>query len=141
MAKALTRFGAHIVCIVALILILVSADAQYVQARHAKPKPTPTVQVHPPIRHYMGGCTRTTQYDLVGWTAGGVWVYYGELAADYSLGYGTHVVIPGLGTFKVEDRGPAVYGNHLDLWVPYVGYAPPGGHSVNDCYWNVYWYT
>jgi hypothetical protein len=87
-----------------------------------------------PFRHYLGGWTRTTQYIDCCITASGRTVFYGELAAPPAIPFGSRVTIPGLGRFVVADRGGAVWGNHLDLWVPYVGY-----HDIKDWYRGVYW--
>lgn len=84
-------------------------------------------------RHYLGGWTRITQYVQCCITASGSRVFYGEVAAPYWIPLHAHVVIPGLGTFVVLDRG-AFNDNHLDLWVPYYPYS-----GIPDWRRGVYW--
>ena len=62
-------------------------------------------------------------------------VHWGELAADPSVPFGARMVLPGLGTFSVQDRGSAVLGAHVDVWVPYYPY--PG---IPDWVRGAYWY-
>jgi hypothetical protein len=91
---------------------------------------------HPPrqIRHFFGGWTRTTWYVQCCITASGRRVFYGEVAAPDWVPLGATVVIPGLGRFLALDRGGAVWGNHLDVYLPWPGY-----HYVADYYTGVYW--
>lgn len=95
---------------------------------------------HPPVRHYLNGIhgwTRTTwyvPYSPPNRTASGIWPYWGTLAAPTWLPFGTRIHIPGLGVFSVQDRGGAVYGAHLDIFLDY-----PGQHPVKDYYAGV-WY-
>ena len=90
-----------------------------------------------PTRHYLNGrygWTRVTQYDYGTVTASGARVFYGEVAADPSIQFGRHIVVPGLGRFVVLDRGGMVYGAHIDVYVPFYPY--PG---IRDWYQGVYW--
>ena len=85
-------------------------------------------------RHYLGGWTRTTQYNLCCITASGRSVYWGAVAAPYWIPLYAHVVIPGLHkTFLVLDRG-LLGDNQIDIWVPYYPYG------IKDYYQGVYWY-
>ncbi|MCL4219589.1 MAG: 3D domain-containing protein [Candidatus Hydrogenedentes bacterium] len=53
----------------------------------------------------------------VGVTASGTKAEPGTIAADTSLyPFGTVMYIPGYGYGKVEDRGGAIKGNHIDLY-------------------------
>ncbi len=53
----------------------------------------------------------------VGITANGSRARRGTIAADTSiLPFGTIIEIPGYGMGRVEDRGGAIKGNHIDLW-------------------------
>lgn len=52
----------------------------------------------------------------VGYTSSGREAHYGTIAADPSLPYGTVIHVPGYGYGRVEDRGGAITGNHLDVW-------------------------
>jgi hypothetical protein len=90
---------------------------------------------HPPrpVRHYLGGWTRVTQYTQCCVTASGARVFYGEVAAPYWIPLYAQVVIPGLGRFVVLDRG-AFNDNHLDVYVPWYPFA-----GVRDWYQGVYW--
>ena len=55
----------------------------------------------------------------VGVTASGTRADHGTVAADTSLlPFGSIVYVPGYGYGRVEDRGGAVTGKHLDLWFP-----------------------
>jgi len=55
----------------------------------------------------------------VGITASGTRAAHGTVAADTSvLPLGTIVYVPGYGYGRVEDRGGAIVGNHLDVWFP-----------------------
>jgi 3D (Asp-Asp-Asp) domain-containing protein len=99
--------------------------------------PAYTVARHARIRHYLAGpsgWTRTTQYTQCCVTASGARVFYGEVAADPSVPFGAHVHIPGLGVFVVLDRGGAVWGAHLDIYVP--SYPRAG---IRDWYRGVWW--
>lgn len=90
---------------------------------------------HPAVRHYFGGSTRVTYYDEGYITASGHPVFYGEVAAPYWVPLYSHVVIPGLGTFQVLDRG-LLGSNQIDVYEPYVGYR-----RINDWYRGVYWWS
>lgn len=90
-----------------------------------------------PVRHYFGGWTRTTwyvPYSPPNPTASGLWPRWGMLAAPYGIPLGVHVHIPQLGTFLVADRGSLVYGNHLDIFMPW-----PGFRHIADAYRGVWW--
>ena len=55
----------------------------------------------------------------IGQTASGVTAQRGTVAADTSvIPFGSILYIPGYGYGKVEDRGGAVVGRHIDLWFP-----------------------
>lgn len=108
-----------------------------------EPTANGAVMPHGITRHYLNGphgWTRVTQYDEGTITAGGQGVYYGELAADASIPFGAQMVIPTIGTFRVEDRGGLVAGAHVDVYVPYVGYHPPRRPPIPDWVAGVYWY-
>lgn len=56
-------------------------------------------------------------YCLSGTMADGQPVHRGAVATlDRSIPFGAHVVIPGLGTFVVEDR--VGWGTDFDVWTP-----------------------
>jgi len=96
------------------------------------------IRHHGITRHYLNGphgWTRTTQYTYGTITASGHHVYFGEVAADPSIPFGAHMVLPGLGTFTVWDRGGAVYGAHVDVYVPYYPY-PAVPDWVQGAYWT-----
>lgn len=53
----------------------------------------------------------------VGVTASGTRAHPGTIAADTSIyPFGTIIEIPGYGYGRVEDRGGAIKGQHIDLW-------------------------
>lgn len=53
----------------------------------------------------------------VGRTASGSYAHDGTIAADTRLfPFGTVMYIPGYGYGRVEDRGGAIKGYHIDLW-------------------------
>ena len=57
------------------------------------------------------------QRKAVGSTASGVRAHYGTIAADTSrYPFGTIMYIPGYGYGRVEDRGGAIQGDHIDLF-------------------------
>jgi 3D (Asp-Asp-Asp) domain-containing protein len=56
------------------------------------------------------------------------------VAAPPNIPFGARVVIPGLGTFQVTDRGGAIEGNHFDVFLPW-----PGFRRLKDWYRGVYW--
>lgn len=89
---------------------------------------------HQAVRHSYTGWVRVTQYVDCCVTASGARVFYGEAAGPPGVPFGAKVHIPGLGVYTVLDRGPAVYGAHFDIWVPYYPY--PG---IRDYYRGV-WY-
>lgn len=96
----------------------------------------PTAQAHP-TRHYLNGphgLTRSTWYDYGSITASGRPVFYGEVAADRDVPFGARMVLPGLGTFVVLDRGGAIVGARVDVYLPYPGYR-----FVPDWVRGVYW--
>lgn len=118
----------------ALVLVGATSTAQASTKKVHHPKKIHhTLPITQAPRHYLGW-TRTTQYIDCCVTASGYHVYYGEVAADPSIPFGATVVIPGLGYFTVRDRGGAVYGSHVDIWVPYFPY-----HGIRDYYAGVYW--
>lgn len=120
-----------------ILLLLISLFGE-TSPSHGEVSPTKVHRSEPRIvRHYLNGphgWTRTTQYVDCCVTASGVGVYYGEVAADPSIPFGATMVIPRLGRFTVYDRGGAVYGAHIDIWVPYYPYG------IRDYYRGVYWY-
>ena len=56
-----------------------------------------------------------TAYCTTGRTASGAWTRRGIAAA--TLPFGTHLYVPGYGVAVVADRGGAVGGNHVDLYM------------------------
>jgi 3D (Asp-Asp-Asp) domain-containing protein len=42
----------------------------------------------------------------------------GTIAAPRNYPYGTVMNVPGYGQGRVEDRGGAIKGSHIDLWFP-----------------------
>ncbi|MCH7958722.1 MAG: 3D domain-containing protein [Candidatus Hydrogenedentes bacterium] len=53
----------------------------------------------------------------IGVTASGTYARRGTIAADTSLyAFGTAMYIPGYGYGRVEDRGSAIKGDHIDLF-------------------------
>lgn len=60
----------------------------------------------------------------IGMTASGTRAGMGTLAADTDrYPFGTVIYIPGYGYGRVEDRGGAVKGDHVDAWFPSHGRA------------------
>ncbi len=53
-----------------------------------------------------------------GITASGVHVQIGHIAMDDSIPFGTKVRIEGMGEFTVTDRGGAITGNRIDVYMP-----------------------
>ncbi len=53
-----------------------------------------------------------------GITASGKRVRVGMCAADKSVPFGTVYDVPGYGRAVVEDRGGAIKGNHIDVYLP-----------------------
>lgn len=51
-------------------------------------------------------------------TAAGTVPRYGTIAADRSVPFGTTLDIPGYGVGTVLDRGGAIWGNRLDIYLP-----------------------
>lgn len=97
----------------------------------------PTEAKHQAVRHYLNGLhglTRATWYDYGSVTASGRGVFFGEVAADPSIPFGSTMVLPGEGTFVVLDRGGSVYGAHVDVYLPYPGYR-----YVPDWVRGAYW--
>jgi 3D (Asp-Asp-Asp) domain-containing protein len=72
-----------------------------------------------------------TMYCLSGTMADGQPVHSGAVATlDRSIPFGAHVVIPGLGTFTVEDR--IGYGSNFDVWTASCATAIGWGrHTLN----------
>ena len=65
---------------------------------------------------------------VVGMTASGAMARPGTLAADTSIfPFGTIIYIPGYGYGRVEDRGSAITGYHLDLFYRTHGLAAQHG--------------
>ncbi|MDA8221485.1 MAG: 3D domain-containing protein [Desulfitobacterium hafniense] len=75
------------------------------------------------VERRMMICTAYTKSDFgmngKGLTASGTHVLQGRtVAADRSIPFGTRISIPELGmTLTVEDRGVAIKGNRLDLYM------------------------
>lgn len=53
-----------------------------------------------------------------GITASGIHVEIGHIAMDESIPFGTKVRIEGIGEFVVTDRGGAITGNRIDIYMP-----------------------
>lgn len=53
-----------------------------------------------------------------GITASGIKVHRGTLACPPNFPFGTKIEIDGMGTFVCEDRGGAIKGNHVDIYMP-----------------------
>ncbi|KKT73881.1 MAG: Peptidoglycan-binding domain 1 protein [Candidatus Peregrinibacteria bacterium GW2011_GWA2_44_7] len=49
--------------------------------------------------------------------ADGTPVYQGLMAGPPDYPYGTKIAVPGVGVFAVHDRGGAIHGNRLDIWL------------------------
>jgi len=65
-------------------------------------------------------------------TASGTWPKVGTVAADTKvLPFGTKVYIPGYGIGTVEDRGGAIKGNMLDVYLPSRSAAIEWGRKKN----------
>lgn len=58
-----------------------------------------------------------TAYCLRGRTASGAWVGPGIAAAARGVPFGTQLHVAGIGSVVVADRGGAIYGNRLDVWM------------------------
>jgi hypothetical protein len=89
-----------------------------------------------PVRHYLNGrygWFRTTQYVQCCVTASGRTVFYGEVAAPYSIPFYAHVVLPGIGTFVALDR--SAFNDRVDIYVPYYPY-PGIPDWVRGAYWT-----
>ena len=72
------------------------------------------------ITAYSHGCAMYPpgQEPIAARTASGLWPIVNEtVAADPSLGFGREVLIEGLGYWTVHDRGSAIKGRKLDLFV------------------------
>ena len=70
-----------------------------------------------------------TAYSLKGRMANGQTVHSGAIAADTRiLPIGTTVYIDGMGTFTVKDRGGAIKGRRIDIWMPSTSQALKFGH-------------
>jgi 3D (Asp-Asp-Asp) domain-containing protein len=52
-----------------------------------------------------------------GITASGIKVHRGTLACPSSFPFGTKIEIDGMGMFTCEDRGGAIKGNHVDIYM------------------------
>jgi 3D (Asp-Asp-Asp) domain-containing protein len=53
-----------------------------------------------------------------GITASGIKVHRGTLACPPNFPFGTKIEIDGMGMFSCEDRGGAIKGNHVDIYMP-----------------------
>lgn len=53
-----------------------------------------------------------------GITASGKMVDVGQVAMSTSIPFGTKIYIDGLGEFEVTDRGGAIHGNRIDIYMP-----------------------
>jgi len=69
----------------------------------------------------------------VGLTASGARARYGTIAADTrQYPFGTVMYIPGYGYGRVEDRGGAIKGEHVDLFFSSHGAALKWGKRLRD---------
>lgn len=60
-----------------------------------------------------------TAYCLQGRTATGTYVHWGAVATDPRvIPLGTRMWVPGYGAGRAEDTGGAIWGHHIDVWVP-----------------------
>lgn len=65
------------------------------------------------------GTFTTSAYSLRGYMRSGAWTYYGAIAVDPDvIPLGSTVYIEDLGYFTAEDTGGAVWGSHIDIWLP-----------------------
>lgn len=71
------------------------------------------------------------QHKQVGITASGVKAKHGTIAADTRLyPFGTIMYVPGYGYGRVEDRGGAIKGHHIDLFFKHHRRALRWGHEM-----------
>jgi|GEM_PF-4636162 len=78
-----------------------------------KPASAPQRPAPPPYTVFM-----MSAYCTDGITASGIAPRPGVVAAGYQYPFGTPIYLVGYGQVIVEDRGGAIYGNRLDLWMP-----------------------
>jgi 3D (Asp-Asp-Asp) domain-containing protein len=69
-----------------------------------------------------------------GITASGEKIYRGVVAADPSIPFGTRLYIEGVGIVVVKDRGGAIQGDILDLYVPEPKDAKEWGRQKRKVY-------
>lgn len=101
-----------LVSVVLALIIVALPFAGQAEASHKK------VVVHHQM--YACGSYYVSFYFATGnMTAGGHWPWYGEVAVDTNMiRMGDHVVIYGVGTFVADDTGGAVWGQHIDVFIP-----------------------
>lgn len=100
------------------VLYFASCNAVYAQDEAEptltveEPTPTPILIVqHTTLARVSAYCER-------GLTASGLYTGWGSVAAGQHVPFGTRLYIPNYGYGVVQDRGGAVYGNRLDVWLP-----------------------
>jgi len=79
------------------------------------------VEVAMLVTAYTAGLESTGKrpgHPLYGVTASGVRVFPGVVAADPAIPFGTRVWVPGYGHGVVLDRGGAIRGLRLDVYIP-----------------------
>lgn len=108
--------------LIAMMTITVSAALGAAILGYSQPK-GPEVRITDigwPETQYATISMEVTAYCYTGHrTASGTWPKKGTVAADTSvLPFGTKVYIPGYGVGTVEDRGGAIKGNRLDVYLP-----------------------
>ena len=65
------------------------------------------------VTAYAPGCGSS------GLTAAGTAPHSGTVAAPPAYAFGTRLLVEGVPwSLTVEDRGPAIWGNRLDIWLP-----------------------
>lgn len=123
-----------------------SRSMRRVPVRSAKHSPRPHSTAASSPRHTGGTATSTvssrfssswtrlgdvTMYCLSGTMADGQPVHQGAIATlDRSIPFGTHITVPGLGTYVVEDR--VGWGTDFDVWTPSCATADRWGRHHLD---------
>ncbi len=74
-------------------------------------------------------CGKEPSHPLYGITSRGTQTRHGVCAADPMIPFGTRLWVEGYGTFIVEDRGEAIKGMRLDLWMDDVNLARKFGRK------------
>ncbi len=115
--------GATILVLLLLLSHLGSTNTGHAETAKHHFQTVPAQTVQPVYREIVAEVTAYTD-DVNscgkddGITASGIHVEIGHIAMDDSVPFGTRVRIEGMGEFVVTDRGGAITGNRIDVYMP-----------------------